>query len=85
MINHLTIVYGLVHVLEQYYCSGGCLLSCAFSVRDVYVYKTLGDHILVLCGLYFLYHTRNEKPPARMLLHPYPGRETIIQFGMALV
>ena len=42
-------------------CSGGCLLSCAFSVRGVYVYKTLSDHVLVLCGLYFLYYIHNEK------------------------
>ena len=28
----------------------------AFSVWGLYVYKTLSDHVLVLCGLYFLYH-----------------------------
>ena len=59
------IIYCLVRVLEQY-CTVAfaeevnCLLSFAFSVWGLYVYKTLSDHVLVLCGLYFLYHIRNE-------------------------
>ena len=43
---------------------------------------TLGDHILV-CDSFTTPVMNNKKKPARMLLHPYSGRETIIQFVVA--
>ena len=45
-------------------CSGSRLSTFAFlglAHAGLYVYKTLSDHVLVLYGLYFLYHIHNEK------------------------
>ena len=77
------IIYSLVHVLEQY-------CTVAFAVEVVYflslflfevcmhIYKTLSDHVLVLCGLYFLYY----KPPCYCILNQEGGNYYPICSGL---
>ena len=65
------IIYGLVHVLEHYCAIAvevvyflslfrALLCVACTAVGGLYVYKTISDHVLVLCDLSFLYHIRNE-------------------------
>ena len=70
-------------MLEQY-------CTVAFAVEVVYflslflfevcmhIYKTLSDHVLVLCGLYFLYY----KPPCYCILNQEGGNYYPICSGL---